>query len=731
MYTLTRKLAVVCLAVVLSVLTYGCGGGSSKETAEMPTTDTGGMDTVMTPHTVDTTTNVSPGLTITPGTFTIQSGYTADVGDVTYECPADDGLACDVTATADGVTSVGGAATAMNSAVGQAKADEAAKLVENERLEEMRLAALRAVINDVNTDSVLVGLTITPDVYNIDQGETADAGDATLRCLSGEVACIVTVAADGTVKSVGGAATAEVSIEGIVKLHTVREVNIELAPRYVTIPEGRDEIQPNGYLQTGDVKFKCPKDGVRCIVEVDDEGAVTSAGGLVTVEGYSDDAIETRTAIALYSRNADDDANVGALEVQATNAAPVDPIGVERNPSGVLKITPEHSDSTAEISYTEAVDAGYGINKWMYQTFERNNGVEAMMDVDAEDPTWKDEATVYTNIDKAKEGKWKLTGMKSETNPNGVPLITEMAFEVDAGQVDEEGAIDSVQDDTFTGAYIREDTTRIPGTFTCGIANCLDVATRPSIEGNYLVLNTTLNDADWTFESKNNVPEGDVPDSDYMYFGYWLNEPAEHDSDSDTDPTDYAFKAFFGGNELFIVDSAITTNNTTANTKKATYEGGAAGRYVVTRELRVKDGDVDPLSPSFHGRFTAKAVLTAYYGENAAFRDDDNNVLDNMIGGTITDFKEGGTKLGFEVDLGMTEINSTINNAVATATFATFGETNDADGEDGTEGTWSAKTYGPNDADKVNTTFPTGIAGEFEVGSDNNKIVGAFAAEEK
>ena len=27
MYTLTRKLTMVCLAVVLSVLAYGCGGG--------------------------------------------------------------------------------------------------------------------------------------------------------------------------------------------------------------------------------------------------------------------------------------------------------------------------------------------------------------------------------------------------------------------------------------------------------------------------------------------------------------------------------------------------------------------------------------------------------------------------------------------------------------------------------------------------------------------------------
>ena len=31
MYTLTRKLAVVCLTLVLSVLVYGCGGSSNKQ----------------------------------------------------------------------------------------------------------------------------------------------------------------------------------------------------------------------------------------------------------------------------------------------------------------------------------------------------------------------------------------------------------------------------------------------------------------------------------------------------------------------------------------------------------------------------------------------------------------------------------------------------------------------------------------------------------------------------
>ena len=300
MYTITRKIAMVCLAVVFSVLLYGCLGGDSQQ-ASTPITDS--PDMVMT--SVDMTTNVSPGLTITPGSLTIQSGDTADVGDVTYECPAD-GLACDLTATADGdVKSVGGAATATNSAVGQAKADAAAKLAEEERLNEERLAKLRDVMTDLNTDLVLTGLTITPGFYPIALGDTADAGDATLRCpTSVEVACNVTVADDGTVTTVtskGGAATVELSVQAIVTLNTVREVKIELDPRYDTIPEGSKKIQPKGYFPTGDVKFKCSKDGVRCIVEVDDKGAVTSKGGLLTVEGYSDEAIMTREAIVLYS----------------------------------------------------------------------------------------------------------------------------------------------------------------------------------------------------------------------------------------------------------------------------------------------------------------------------------------------------------------------------------------------------------------------------------------------
>ena len=114
MYTLTRKLAVVCLTLVLSVLVYGCGG-SSKQTL------------ITTPVSTDM---VTAGLTPDSGTYPIRPGGTANAGDVRFECDEEES-SCEVTVPDDGpVTSTGGMATAMDSASATARlaAEEAARL---------------------------------------------------------------------------------------------------------------------------------------------------------------------------------------------------------------------------------------------------------------------------------------------------------------------------------------------------------------------------------------------------------------------------------------------------------------------------------------------------------------------------------------------------------------------------------------------------------------------------
>ena len=64
---------------------------------------------------------VTIGLTISPGSYTIQPGDTMDAGDAAFRCPAG-GLPCVVTVADDGTAmSGGGMATAMNSGAGYAK----------------------------------------------------------------------------------------------------------------------------------------------------------------------------------------------------------------------------------------------------------------------------------------------------------------------------------------------------------------------------------------------------------------------------------------------------------------------------------------------------------------------------------------------------------------------------------------------------------------------------------
>ena len=272
MYTITRKIAIVCLAVVFSVLVYGCGGGDSKQAStETPSTDSSdGTDMVMTP-TVDTTVDMSMvtvGLIVPAGTFTILSGESRDQYDATFTCPEEGGLSCEVTVADDrSATSVGGLATAMNSVPG------------NDKL---------AVSNTVDTSDVTVGLEITADTYTIQPGGSMDAGDATFTCSAGGVPCVVTVADGRTATSVGGAATAMNSDAGNAKLAVPNDVYTGDVTVGLTITEGTYTIQPGEDMDFGDATFTCSAGGVPCVVTVADGRDATSAGGMATAMNSDD-----------------------------------------------------------------------------------------------------------------------------------------------------------------------------------------------------------------------------------------------------------------------------------------------------------------------------------------------------------------------------------------------------------------------------------------------------------
>ena len=155
--------------------------------------------------------------------------------------------------------------------------------------------------------------------------------------------------------------------------------------------------------------------------------------------------------------------------------------------------------------------------------------------------------------------------------------------------------------------------------------------------------------ANWTFESRDYVETVSAQDSDFMYFGYWLQSPA----DPSIDMPEYQFATFFGSadDNTFALTGLENTElmdaEGDAKPLKATYEGGAAGRYV-TRTLEIdRNQNVDDKSPGYHGRFTANATLRANFGMHA----DGSNaeVMSNTIEGEITNFmdiRDDGTTRG-------------------------------------------------------------------------------------
>ena len=809
MYTITRKLAMVCLAVVFSVLVYGCGGGGSDMAGETPD-DTDSTDGMVMTHPVDTE-MVTDGLMSTPGTYTILPGESADAGDVTFTCSDVAEVSCVVTVDADGATSTGGMATAMNSAAAQARLDEAARLL--------------AVINSVDISTVTTGLIIKPGTYTLQPGESMDLYDATFTCPADGVRCVVTVELnyDGTntVTSVGGAATATVSADGTLKLTATGSVdmsmvtagltaitagmyalqpggnmdagdvtftcpvggvpctvtvtvtddvdddgektgtttttvtflggmamatdsaagkvklaaenpNIEitgLASGYTTITVGMYTIQPGENLDVGEANFVCPAGGVPCVVtvteEANDDGetatiTITSTGGVATVRNTMA-VMTTRAALTLNT------ANTGALNSQ--DDGELTAISATRSTDGnTTTITLTPSDTPATEYASNPVDT-HEISGWSGQTLTRGTGA------DGDGLVIPEEATVYTNIIPSTPRNRTYGGDENTSGAVPAPTAT-LPIELDAGQGDDDSLNMVMQDmaRTFTGAIGG-----VSGTFTCAAgATCTPVMTETNIGSQRLLENQLAQG--WTFESDEYDESVALQSEDYMYFGYWLRSP----EDATIPNPAYQFSAFFGGgtDAEFEVPGALTNAD---DALTATYRGGAAGRYV-TRKLSFTDQGVVPESPAYHGRFTANAELNAYFGAHETFAevpdgDDADELVDkpnrqNRIRGTITDFMDGDTDLGFEVTLGLQEIGSTgaIASVAGTAT-AKFSDTPTNTAGTGM-GTWDAQFYGPNAAtdaedDVVNTTLPSGVAGQFNAGSVHTNVVGAFAAEKQ
>lgn len=238
-------------------------------------------------------------------------------------------------------------------------------------------------------------------------------------------------------------------------------------------------------------------------------------------------------------------------------------------------------------------------------------------------------------------------------------------------------------DEALTGTFAD-----VAGTYTC-VSGC---SLTGESDGSFVAIGGT-----WYFTPDNETDPVPVPDSDYVHFGYWMNESEVNDQ-----PVIVA-AAFAGGT----VESAISTVQSLEG--QATYSGAATGLYVI--RTFTLDGEIQNRAG---GQFTADATLSAYFGGG--------NVAVNKqysIVGTITDFvDQRGSPIdsSWSVELGAVRFGSQQGDTLGGAT----------EGDQGLMGAWDGQFFGPV---AVPSTLPSGVAGTFDAEFTNGTVLGSFGAE--
>ena len=237
-------------------------------------------------------------------------------------------------------------------------------------------------------------------------------------------------------------------------------------------------------------------------------------------------------------------------------------------------------------------------------------------------------------------------------------------------------------DEALTGTFAD-----VAGTYTC-VSGC---SLTGESDGTFVAIGGT-----WYFTPDNESDPVPVPDSDYVHFGYWLNE-----TEVDGEPV-YMAAAIAGGT----AESPIGTVQSLEGS--ATYTGAATGLYVI--RTFTLDGEVQNRAG---GQFTADATLTAYFGGDDVAVNKHYSIV-----GTIEGF----------ADRGGSPIDSSWSVALKAARFGsqqggTFGGA--TEGDQGMMGAWSGRFFGPV---AVPSTLPSGVAGTFDAAFTNGAVIGSFGA---
>ena len=236
----SRRNQLSLLAAAFLLMLSGCGGGG------------GNTGSVIDPEPIALA-GVSSNHGLAPlDAFTVQPGATQERGNVEVSCPAG-GAACVLSVAADGTVEyarTGGMPSVMSAS--------------------MALAGL-------SSNHGLAPL----DAFTVPPGATQERGNVEVSCPAGGAACVLSVAADGTVEyaRTGGmpsVMSASMALAGLSSNHGLAPLDA------FTVPPGATQ-------ERGNVEVSCPAGGAACVLSVAADGTVEYArtGGMPSVMSAS------------------------------------------------------------------------------------------------------------------------------------------------------------------------------------------------------------------------------------------------------------------------------------------------------------------------------------------------------------------------------------------------------------------------------------------------------------
>lgn len=371
-------------------------------------------------------------------------------------------------------------------------------------------------------------------------------------------------------------------------------------------------------------------------------------------------------------------------------------------------------DADNNVTFTQAMDFGGGTTMHVLTMDADDDGnvVEevAIVSTDIEAPkatafAMVDGQALDVDLDPTTDGPDAdntadndFTALDVDETATGITaLITSSAFTAGTAAV-----LTFADDDTTTTG--TDETFQTPGTYNgadgtyrCnGTADC-------TVTLDAMGMITAISDG-WVF-----IPDegatSDVPDADYLNYGFWLKRTTDKDGVLTYDEV-----------ETFAGSSIPQSTGLSSVTGRATYSGGATGVYV--HSVTNPDGTE---ASATSGHFTADVALTAHFAQTVDDPTTDNvneagqipPALLNRLSGTINNFTLSGHDQGPGWSVSM-EPGEIVDDGTASG-MAKGG---------GAGGNYSASFRGPTTDD----TQPHSVVGEFDALFSNGSVAGGFGA---